>query len=138
SRVELPLKLTGEFVYAHDVRIPGMLHGRVVRPPTITSKPANIDENSIKDIPGIVRVVQEGSFVGVVATSEWSAIRAAKALKVTWSTPASKLPANADELFTLLKETKSARDQNASEQGNLAAGFANAQKTFQAAYRWPF
>jgi len=67
SRVELPLKLTGEFVYAHDVRIPGMLHGRVVRPPTITSKPANIDENSIKDIPGIVKVVQEGSFVGVVA-----------------------------------------------------------------------
>ena len=60
TRVELPPKLTGEFTYAHDVRVPGMLHGRVVRPPTITSKPASIDESSVKNIPGIVKVVQEG------------------------------------------------------------------------------
>ena len=45
KRIDLPAKLTGEFTYANDVRIPGMLHGRVVRPPTITSKPANIDES---------------------------------------------------------------------------------------------
>ena len=47
KRIDLPAKLTGEFTYANDVRVPGMLHGRVVRPPTITSKPANIvDESS--------------------------------------------------------------------------------------------
>ena len=51
KRLDLPPKLTGEFVYAHDVRIPGMLHGRVVRPPTITSKPANIDESCRKEHP---------------------------------------------------------------------------------------
>ncbi len=66
KRIELPPKLTGEFVYAHDVRIPGMLHGRVVRPPTIISKPTSIDEASVKHIPGLVKIVQEGSFVGVV------------------------------------------------------------------------
>ena len=66
KRIDLPAKLTGEFTYANDVRIPGMLHGRVVRPPTITSKPANIDESSVKNIPGLVKIVQEGSFVGVV------------------------------------------------------------------------
>ena len=59
-------KLTGEFTYAHDVRVPGMVHGRVVRPPTITSKPASIDESTVKNIPGLIKVVQEGSFVGVV------------------------------------------------------------------------
>src|SRR5437867_883686 len=76
-RVDLPPKFTGEFVYAQDMRVPGMLHGRVVRPPVVNSKPTSIEESSIKDIPGIVKIVQEGSFVGVVAATEWSAIRAA-------------------------------------------------------------
>ena len=76
KRIDLPAKLTGEFTYANDVRIPGMLHGRVVRPPTITSKPANIDESSVKNIPGLVKIVQEGSFVGVVCQTEWAAIQA--------------------------------------------------------------
>ena len=75
KRIDLPAKLTGEFTYANDVRIPGMLHGRVVRPPTITSKPANIDESSVKNIPGLVKIVQEGSFVGVVCQTEWAAIQ---------------------------------------------------------------
>jgi CO/xanthine dehydrogenase Mo-binding subunit len=137
-RVDLPPKFTGEFVYAQDMRVPGMLHGRVVRPPVVNSSPAGIDESSIKDIPGIVKVVREGSFVGVVATTEWSAIRAATALKVTWSTPTTKLPANAEELYVYLKNTKSARDSSASDQGKLDAAFANAHKTFEATYHWPF
>ena len=78
KRFDLPPKLTGEFVYAHDVRVPGMLHGRVVRPPTITSKPSSIDDSAVKNIPGFTKVVQEGSFVGVVCQSEWAAIKAAK------------------------------------------------------------
>ncbi len=138
SRVELPPKLTGEFVYAHDVRIPGMLHGRVVRPPTITSKPANIDENSIKDIPGIVKVVQEGSFVGVVARSEWAAINAAKALKVTWSQPSTKMPASSEEVFSILKDTKSLRDQVPVNKGNPESALAQASKKYEATYHWPF
>ncbi len=77
-RVDLPPKFTGEFIYTQDVRVPGMLHGRVVRPATVNSKPASVDEDSIKDIPGIVKVVREGSFVGVVAQTEWAAIQAAQ------------------------------------------------------------
>ncbi|TMA82512.1 MAG: xanthine dehydrogenase family protein molybdopterin-binding subunit [Deltaproteobacteria bacterium] len=138
KRLELPPKLTGEFVYAHDVRVPGMLHGRVVRPPTITSKPASIDESAIKSIPGLVKVVQEGSFVGVVCTTEWSAVKAAKALKVTWSQPATKMPANSEEVFTYLKNTKSLRDQVTVNRGNPDAALAQASKTYEAAYRWPF
>jgi len=53
-----------------------------VRPPTVNTKPASGDESSIKDIAGVVKVVQEGSFLGVVAQTEWAAIQAAKALKV--------------------------------------------------------
>jgi len=138
KRIELPKKLTGEFVYAHDVRIPGMLHGRVVRPPTITSKPASIDDSTSKNIRGFVKLVQEGSFVGVVAQSEWAAINAAKALKVTWTQPQTKMPASADEVFALLKNTKSLRDQVTVNKGNPDAALAQASKTYEATYRWPF
>lgn len=138
KRVELPPKMTGEFVYAHDVRIPGMLHGRVVRPPTITSKPASVDESTVKSIPGFMKVVQEGSFLGVVCTTEWSAIKASKALKVTWSEPPTKMPSGPDEVFTILQNTKSLRDQVTVNRGNPDAALGKASKTYEAAYRWPF
>jgi CO/xanthine dehydrogenase Mo-binding subunit len=138
SRIELPPKLTGEFIYAHDVRVPGMLHGRVVRPPTVASKPASIDESSIKEIPDIIKVVQEGSFVGIVASTEWSAIKAAKALKVTWSPPGTKMPASSEEIYTTLKNTKSLRDQVTVNKGNPDAAMGQANKVYEAIYRWPF
>jgi CO/xanthine dehydrogenase Mo-binding subunit len=138
KRLELPPKLTGEFVYAHDVRIPGMLHGRVVRPPTITSTPASIDDSAVKNIPGFLRVVQEGSFVGVVCRTEWAAINAAKALKVTWSQPSTKMPSSPDEVFAYIKNTKSLRDQATVNKGNPETALPQAARTYEATYRWPF
>jgi CO/xanthine dehydrogenase Mo-binding subunit len=138
KRIDLPPKLTGEFVYAHDVRVPGMVHGRVVRPPTITSKPTSIDESAAKSIPGFVKAVQEGSFVGVVCATEWAAIKAAKALKVTWSQPATKMPASYDELFGYIKNTKALRDQVTTNRGNPEQALKQAHKTYEAIYRWPF
>jgi len=82
--------------------------------------------------------VQEGSFVGVICTTEWAAINAAKALKVTWSQPATKMPVNSEEVFTYLKNTKSLRDQVTVNRGNPDAALAQASKTYEAAYRWPF
>lgn len=138
KRTDLPGKFTGEFTYAQDVRIPGMLHGRVVRPPVVNSKPLTVDESSIKQIPGIVKVVQEGNFVGVVAQTEWAAIQAAKTLKVTWSTPTVSLPATPDELYAYLKNTKSFNDQVVVNKGNPEAAFSQASKKYEATYKWPF
>ena len=138
QRVELPAKVTGEHDYIHDVRIPGMLHGRVVRPPVINTEPVSIDHDSIKGIPGIVMIVREGKFVGVVAKTEWAAIKAAQALKVTWSKPTSKVPATPDEVFAYLKNTKPARAQTPVDKGNAAQALGQAKKTYQASYRWPF
>src|SRR5499425_3575808 len=138
KRFEVPAKVTGEHVYAHDVRVPGMLHGRVIRPAVINTAPERIDEDSVKQIPGFVKVVRDGSFVGVVAKTQWSAIRAAEALKVTWSKPTTKLPANPEELFAYLKNTKPVRTQKAVEKGNVATALNDAKKTYQASYRWPF
>src|SRR5215471_13902644 len=61
KRFDLPPKLTGEMVYIQDARIPGMLHGRVVRPPVVNSAPTSIDESSVRGIPGFVKVVHEGN-----------------------------------------------------------------------------
>jgi len=138
KRTDLPPKFTGEFTYAMDVRVPGMLHGRVVRPPVVSSKPMSVDESSIGQIPGIVKVVQEGNFVGVVAQTEWAAIQAAKALKVTWSAPSVSLPATQDELYAYLKNTKSFNDQVVVKKGDADAAFAAAGKKYEATYRWPF
>jgi nicotinate dehydrogenase subunit B len=138
KRVELPPKMTGEFVYVHDVRVPGMLHGRVVRPPTITSKPASVDDSAVKNIPGFVKVVQEGSFLGVVCTTEWAAIKAAQALKVNWTEPQTKMPAGPEEVFAYLKDTKSLRDQVTVNRGDPEAALSKADKTHEGTYRWPF
>ena len=137
-RFDLPPKVTGEAVYIHDMRIPGMLHGRVIRPPTVSTAPVNIDEDSVKNIPGFVKVVQQGSFVGVVAKTEWAAIKAAEALKVTWAKPTTKLPANAEELYAYLKNTKSFTTLKGAEKGDPAATFDKAKKQYEATYRWPF
>jgi CO/xanthine dehydrogenase Mo-binding subunit len=137
-RVDLPGKFTGEFVYSQDTSVPGMLHGRVVRPATSLSAPSSVDESSIKDIPGIVKVVREGSFVGVVAETEWAAIQAARRLKVTWSEPTLKMMSGPDEVFDYLKNTKSFKDNVVVNRGNLDAGLSQAQKKYEATYYWPF
>ncbi len=136
-RVDLPGKFTGEFVYSQDVSVPGMLHGRVVRPATSLSAPASVDESSIQNIPGVVKIVREGSFVGVVAETEWAAIQGARVLKVTWSEPTLKMPSGPDEVFDYLKNTKSFKDTVVTNKGNLDAAFSQAQKKYEATYYWP-
>jgi nicotinate dehydrogenase subunit B len=84
-RLDIQDKATGQFTYMHDFRIAGMLHGRVVRPLAIGARLENVDESSVTDVPGLVAVVRERDFLGVVATTEWGAIQAARKLKVTWS-----------------------------------------------------
>ncbi len=137
-RVDLPEKFTGEFVYSQDTSVPGMLHGRVVRPATSLSAPASIDESSIQNIPGVVKIVREGTFVGVVAETEWAAIQAARALKVTWSEPTLKMMSGPDEVFDYLKNTKSFKDTVVTNRGNPDAAFSQAQKKYEATYYWPF
>src|SRR4030095_5507426 len=66
-RIEIPAMVTGQFEYVHNVRLPGMLHGAVVRPPSVGSTVERVDEESIKGMPGLVKVVVKKNFVGVVA-----------------------------------------------------------------------
>jgi len=120
------------------VRVPGMLHGRVVRPAVVNSRPESIDQSSVRGIPGVVRVVQKGNFVGVVAETEWAAVRAARALKVSWSQPPMQFPAGPEAIYDYLRTTKPVAERVAANTGNATSGFNEAAKKFDATYRWPF
>ncbi len=90
-RIDIPQKVTGEYTYVHNVKVPGMLHGRMVRPrgqgayPYNSNVPVSVDATSIAHIPG-AKVVQVNNFLGVVAPKEYDAIQAAAQLKVVWNT----------------------------------------------------
>ena len=117
-RVDIPDKVTGKFTYMHDFRVPGMLHGRVVRPPAIGATLESVDESSINGIAGIVKIVREGNFLGVVAENEWTAIKAAAQLKASWSNWEG-LP-DQGKLMEHVRATKVAKDETTGNVGNAA------------------
>jgi len=133
-RVDIPAKLTGEFTYMQDFRVPGMLHGRVIRPPAMGATLVSVEESSVSGIKGLVRVVREGSFLGVVAESEWAAIKAARALKATW-TPWEGLP-EMDRLYQVVKATPVAKDEETLKRGDAVAAMSTAAKTLSATYEF--
>lgn len=87
--------MTGTFEFVHNVQAPGMVHGRVVRPPEIGATVSSVDEKSVQHMAGLIKVVVRENFVGVVAEKQWQAVQAAKDLKVDWK-PGSGLPAQKD------------------------------------------
>jgi nicotinate dehydrogenase subunit B len=78
--------MTGQFEFLHAVRVPGMLHGRVVRPPEMGATVAHVDEQSVRNIPGLTQVVVRKDFVGIVAETQYQAVLAARQLVVRWNT----------------------------------------------------
>jgi nicotinate dehydrogenase subunit B len=119
ARIDIPAKVTGRFTYAQDVRRPGMLYGRPVHPPALKAKLLSVDESSLRGIPGIVKVVREGDYLGVVAKTEWAAIKAARQLKATWSAW-TDLPAQS-ELWSYVRNTKVATNDVTSKVGDAGA-----------------
>ena len=134
-RVDIPGKVTGEQLYVHDIRVPGMVHGRVVRPPSHGASVISIDESSVSSIPGVIKVVRKGDFVGVVAEKEWQAIQAADKLKVTWTEWAG-LPRQ-ENLYDTFKHLPTVGDPS-SATGDVNAGLSSAAKVVTAAYGSPY
>ena len=132
ARLDIPDKIYAQFQYMQDFRLPGMLHGRAVRPPGIGSQLISVDESSIADIPGVVKIVTLGNFVGVVAKDEWSAIRAARSLKVSWS-DWQGLP-DEREVWDFVRHSKVAKDDVTSNKGDTAQALKGAAKTLTATY----
>ncbi len=138
ARVDIPDKMALKYEYMQQVRVPDMLHGRIVRPGGqraygAGAKPVAVDTDSIKNIPA--KVVRKGDFVGVVAESEWDAVRAARALKVTWTDPPA-LPGNAG-LYEAMRASKT-NDIVIADWGDAAKGFTQAVHVAQSTYNCPY
>jgi nicotinate dehydrogenase subunit B len=134
-RFDLPNKIAGKPSYVQDQRVPNMLHGRVVRPAGIGATLQSIDESSIENIQGVVQVVRNGNFVGVVAEQEWQAIQAAEQLKVAWQLVDS-LPDQAD-LYTTWLAAKT-QDTSVVNDGAVDSVLSSSDHTLQATYQTPF
>lgn len=134
-RVEIPAKVCGTHEYVHHVRVPGMLHGRIIRPDMPGATALKIDDSGFKGMAGAPKVVHKGNFLAVVADTEDMAVKAAQSLKVVWSA-AEPLP-TPDEVPQLLRSTPSTR-RELQRTGQGADGLAQAVKTHQADYYVPF
>jgi nicotinate dehydrogenase subunit B len=137
AREDIAPKVYAQEDFCTDIRRPGMVHGRMIRPAVAGSVPVKVDESSIKDIPG-ARVVWEKAFLGVVADNEWDATRAADKLKVEWSEVKAPFP----DQTALYEHIRSApvrkRDIGGKETGNVDEAFKTAARVVEAEYEWPF
>ena len=94
ARVDIPAKVAGGVAYVQDMRLPGMLHARVVRGPSEGTRLKPADVGAVAKMPGVVQVVGEGGFTAVLATQEWQAVKALQRLQSAgWDRPGTPLPA---------------------------------------------
>ncbi len=137
AREDIAPKVYAQEDFCTDIKRPGMVHGRMIRPAVAGSVPVKVDESSIKDIPG-ARVVWEKAFLGVVADNEWDATRAADKLKVEWSEVKAPFP----DQTALYEHIRSApvrkREIGGKETGNVDEAFKTAARVVEAEYEWPF
>jgi nicotinate dehydrogenase subunit B len=136
KREDVAPKVFAQEDFVTDVKVPGMVHGRTIRPGVAGAVPVKVDESSIKDIPG-AKVVWDKGFLGVVADKEWDAIQAAQKLKVEWSKVDQPFPEQAS-LYDHIRKASVRKRSVDKENGNVDEAFKNAAKVIEAEYEWPF
>lgn len=144
-RTDVPPKVFAEYTYIDKVSVPGMLHGRMIRPPRAGAVPVSVDESSIADIPS-VHVIRRGDLIGLVADNEWHAVKAAAQIKVTWSDADPPFIAM-DDLYDYIRRTparegKGRGGEDATrvpiDEGDVDRALAGADRVIEAEYEWPF
>ena len=136
-RVEIPDIAAGRFEYVHNVRVDGMLHGRVVRPPVVGATVIDVNRSSVQGMPGLVQVVTRNNFVGVVAEKTWQAVQAAERLEVSWSTPDAPLPAQ-EGYHDWLRNRTATRDTLIVDSQDVDRNLDGASTRMEATYRYPY
>jgi CO/xanthine dehydrogenase Mo-binding subunit len=133
--LETAALMTGTFEFVHNVHVPGMVHGRVVRPPEAGATVASVDEDSVRQIPGFIKVVVRNNFVGVVAEKQWQAAQAARALKVKWN-PGVGLPEQKDFYGFMRKQPS--RDTMLVDSQDVESKLKSAARVLKATYLHPY
>jgi nicotinate dehydrogenase subunit B len=136
ARADIAPKVFAQQDFCTDIKVPGMVHGRVIRPPIAGAVPVKVDESSIAGIPG-ARVFWDRGFLGVVAENEWNAVRAAQQLKVEWSQTRPPFP-DAGALYDHIRKAPVRKRELGKESGNVEEAFKSAARVIEAEYEWPF
>lgn len=136
-RKDIAGKILATTEYLHHVNVPGLLHGRMIRPDIAGARVKSVDRDSVKHIPD-VQVIVEKDFVGVVAAQEWDAVRASRVLKVEWDESDVGFPTDSEHLFDWIRSAESVASKVEVDEGNVDDGIATAVKTVYAEYEWPF
>ena len=137
-RYDIPPKVNGTAKWAVDVKVPGMVHARNVRPPFAGATLISVDESSVKNIPGLIKVVTKGNYVAVVCEREENAVRAARQLKTQWKKPDTPPFPSSDDLFKYMRSASPSSTGKPVTIGNPDAGFASATTVIEADYDVPF
>src|SRR5215510_14132110 len=134
-RRDLPGKVFGTLEMVNDVRLPNMLHARMIRPSVAGAVPVRVDEDSIKHIPG-AKAVHIKDLLAVVAEREWNAVKAARALKVTWSESKPSFPGH-DKLHDHIRKAPIIKTEFQRQNGNFEEGIKQAVRVIEGEYEFP-
>ena len=138
QRYDIPPKVDGSLTWAVDVRLPGMVHARNVKPPLAGATLRGFDESSVRDLPGFVRVVSKGNYLAVVCEREEQAIDDARRLQVDWDAPAAAPFPTSDELYTYMRSATPTSSADPRVVGGPEAALAGAARVIEAEYDFPF
>lgn len=138
QRYDIPPKVDASLKWAVDVKLPGMVHARNVKPPVAGAKLLSIDESSVQDMPGFLKVVSKGNYVAVVCEREEQAINAARKLKVRWQKPDAPLFPASEDLFNYMRSATPTSAFNPVVVGDPDTAFKGAAKVIEAEYEVPF
>jgi len=137
-RYDIPAKVDGSLKWAVDVKLSGMVHARNVKPPVAGATLVSIDESSVRNLPGFIKVVSKRNYVAVVCEREEQAIDAAKRLVVKWDKPASAPFPSSDRLHEYIRSATPTSTSKPTLVGDPDAAFGSAVKIVEAEYDIPF
>lgn len=134
-KVDARAFVTGQHKYTSDLKLPGMMHGKVLRPAAFHATLASLDSSAAERLPG-VKVVRDGNFVGIVARDEFMAGKAVEALQAKWNAPQQ---ISENQMFDSLRSKKAAHGQSYDEngpdiKGSIEEGFKTADKSLASTY----
>ncbi len=134
-RVDVPFKVNGSMKYGYDTTLPGMVHGKIIRPPSWGATLQSIDFSAAQNMPGVVGVFRDGDFAGLAAERHEQAENAAATVKATWKETGS--PYTSENIFDALKVTRD-DGQLLKQTGDVATGLASAERTIQVRVTAPY
>ena len=138
QRYDIPAKVDGSMKWAVGVNLPGMVHARNVKPPVAGAKFVSVDESSVRQIPGFIKVVSKGNYVAVVCEREEQAVTAARQLKVNWEKPSAAPFPSSEDLHSYMRGATPTSSSKPTIVGDPDAAFSAAAKIVEAEYDIPF